>query len=160
MANEIVATVKKEETAVQRFINSFAAWSMRWVPDSMVFVLALSIIVFFMAWGLTEHGPVELVNDWVKGFWALLTFAMQMCLLMITGFAVADSRWVKQGLVKLVELPKTRVQTVLLYTFFISILWYIHWGIGMMAGIIMGREIALRKKGMGIHYPEIIFMHK
>lgn len=143
----------EKETFFSRLITSFAAWSTRWVPDSMVFVLALSIIVFFMALGLTPHGPVQLVDDWVKGFWVLLTFAMQMSILMITGYAVADSRHVKRGLRKLVALPGTKTQTVLLYAFFISILWYIQWGIGMMAAIIMGREIAVTKRGMGIHYP-------
>lgn len=68
------------------FISRFSEWSLRWIPDSMVFVLVLSVVVYFMALGLTKSGPIEIVDHWVKGFWVLLTFAMQMCVLMITGF--------------------------------------------------------------------------
>lgn len=145
--------VNDRETLFSRIITSFARWSTRWVPDAMVFVLALSVVVFFLAWGLTPHGPVQLVDDWVKGFWVLLTFAMQMSLLMITGFAVADSKYVKVLLKRLVALPKTRAQTILMYAFVISVFWYIHWGLGMMLAIVLGREIVLTKRGLGIHYP-------
>jgi short-chain fatty acids transporter len=144
---------KTDRSHLSKFIESFSKWSIRWIPDSMVFVLALSLICFFLSWGLTPHGPIQLVDDWIKGFWALLTFAMQMCLLMITGFTVADSKYVKSGIRKLVDWPKTKTGTILSFAFFTGVLWYIHWGIGMMTGIIMGREIAVRKKGMGIHYP-------
>jgi len=34
------------------------------------------------------------------------------------------------------------------------IMWF-HWGIGLMVGIIMGRAIAVKKRGMKIHYPFI-----
>jgi short-chain fatty acids transporter len=135
--------------------NAFADWSVRWVPDSMVFVLLLTVLVFFMGWGLTPHGPAQLIDDWVKGFWKLLTFAMQMSILIVTGFAIAESKYVKRGLVKIISIPKTRVQTVLFFAFTIGVVGYVHWGIGMMAGIVMGREIALKKKGLGIHYPFI-----
>jgi short-chain fatty acids transporter len=137
------------------FIYAFARWSVRWIPDSMVFVLVLSFATFFLSWGLSNHGPIQLVNDWTKGFWVMLTYAMQMCLILITGFTVADSRLVKIGLRKIVDLPKTKTQTILMFSFITGILWWLHWGIGMMASLIMGREIAVRKRGMGIHYPLI-----
>jgi short-chain fatty acids transporter len=57
----------------------------------MVFVLVLSVLVYVAALGLTPSGPLQVIDYWVQGFWVLLTFAMQMCLLMITGFVVADS---------------------------------------------------------------------
>ena len=93
---------------VSNFIISFSEWSLRWVPDSMVFVLGLSVAIYIMAWALTPHGPIELVNDWVKGFWVLLTFSMQMCILMITGFTVADSKLIRRGITWMVSLPQTR----------------------------------------------------
>lgn len=135
------------------FIVGFSEWSVRWIPDSLVFVFALTFIVFFAAWGLTKHGPIELIDDYVKGFWVLLTFAMQMCVLMVTGFAVADSKPVKKAISALVDWPQTKTSVVLMYCFITAFLWWFHWGIGMMVAIIMGREIAVRKRGLGIHYP-------
>ncbi len=144
-----------EKSLLARFVTWFSAWSVRWIPDSMVFVMVLSMVAFFMAWGLTGHGPVQLVDDWVKGFWVLLTFAMQMSVLMITGFAVADSRPVKTGIRKLVDWPQTRRSTVLMFIVVSLAVWWLHWGVGMMLSIVMGREIVVRKRGLGIHYPFI-----
>ncbi|MGO9136597.1 MAG: short-chain fatty acid transporter [Syntrophales bacterium] len=148
-------TPKEKETILSRLTGGLANWALRWIPDAMIFALALTVIVFLAAWGLTSHGPVQLVDDWVKGFWVLLTFAMQMSLLMITGFTVADSKYVKRGLIRLVDFPKTKTQVIVFFSLFIGILYYLHWGVGMMAAIIMGREFAVRKRGLGLHYPFI-----
>ena len=133
-------------------IDSFTKWSVRWIPDSWVFVLAITVIVYFLALIMTDRGPLQLVNDYQKGFWALLTFAMQMALLMITGFAVAESAPVKKLLLRLIDIPQTAVTTLLMFTLVSGFLWWMHWGIGMMTAIVMGREIAVRKRGLGIHY--------
>jgi len=92
MSNPQGSTSQTEKSAIAKFVTWFSSWSIRWIPDSMVFVLILTIIAYLMALSLAKHGPIELIDDWVKGFWVLLTFAMQMCILMITGFAVADSK--------------------------------------------------------------------
>jgi len=105
---KISSIPEKEKGILARFIAWFSNWSVRWIPDSMVFVFVLTIIAYLMALSLTQHGPIQLVDDWVKGFWTLLTFAMQMCMLMITGFAVADSKPIKNVIRRLVDIPKTR----------------------------------------------------
>lgn len=133
-------------------IDAFTKWSIRWIPDSWVFVLAITIIVYVLALTMTDHGPLQLVADYQKGFWALLSFAMQMCLLMITGFAVAESAPVKKLILRLIDIPQTAATTLLMFTLVSGLLWWMHWGIGMMVAIVMGREIAVRKRGLGIHY--------
>ena len=100
-----------------------------------------------------EARVLALFEDYWKGFWVLLTFAMQMSILMVTGFTVADSKPVKRAIFALIDLPQTPVQTVVMYSLASGVLWWLHWGIGMMIGLIMGREIAVRKRGMGLHYP-------
>ncbi len=143
----------RHKNVTAAFIDSFTEFSLRWVPDSMVFVIILTLGVFLMSWGLTNHGPIQLIDDYAKGFWILLTFSMQMCLLLVTGFAVADSKLVKKGITALIDWPKTRTSTVLMYIVVSGALWWCHWGIGTMASIIMGREIAIRKQNLGLHYP-------
>jgi len=138
------------------FITRLSEWSLRYVPDSMVFVLSLTILVYFMAWGLTDSGPLKIVDHWLQGFWVLLTFAMQMCVLMITGYVVADSKQVKAILKRIAQVPKTPVQAVMMFTAIVGVLWWIHWGIGMMAGIMLGRQIAVFQKGKGLHYTALV----
>ena len=125
------------------------------MPDSMVFVLALTVIVFLMALGLTSSSALDLVNDYGNSFWLLLTFSMQLSILMVTGFVVADSRPVKAGLIWLLSIPKTAKGTMVLFCVVVGIVSWFHWGIGSMVAMIMGRELAVRKRGLGIHYPFI-----
>lgn len=147
------ASAPEHSSAFTRFIEWFSVWSIRWIPDAMVFVLILSLVVFCMAWGLTTHGPAQLVKDWVGGFWALLTFAMQMCVLMITGFCVADSKPVRRAITAFVTMFDSPKKAIICYTLLVCFIWWLHWGVGMMVSIIMGRELCARNKGLGLHYP-------
>ncbi len=148
------AKMNTEHTsAFTRFVEWFSVWSVRWIPDSMVFVLLLTLVIYLMGLGLTDHGPIQLIDDWVKGFWALLTFAMQMSVLMITGFVLADSKPVRKAITKFVTSFTSARSAIICYALLIGFVWWLHWGIGLMVGIIMGRELAARNKGMGLHYP-------
>ena len=137
------------------FVEWFSAWSVRWIPDAMVLVLSLTVIAFFTSWALTDHGPYELMHDWVKGFWGLLSFAMQMCLTMVTGFCVADSKPMRKLITRFVTMFTSARQAVFWFTVLVCFTWWLHWAVGMMLGIIMGRELAARNRGMGLHYPLI-----
>lgn len=150
MSNQV--TEKKHKSIVDKFTE----WSMSWVPDSMVFVLSLTVIVFVLAICLTERSPVELVDDYAKGFWVLLTFAMQLSLLMLTGFVVVESNIVKNKLVKIIEIPKTATSSIIMYCVLVGIFSWLHWGMGYMLAIVLGREIAIRKRGIGIHYSLLV----
>ncbi|MBP2642976.1 MAG: atoE [Firmicutes bacterium] len=154
--NNIGNQANEKKDVLANIIDKFTEWSLNWIPDSMVFVVLLTLIVFGMGWGLTSHGPFQLILDYNKGFWALLTFAMQLCLLMITGFVVAESKPVKFLIVRLVDLPKSAASTIVMYIVVAGFTSWLHWGVGMMLGIVMGREIAVRKRGLGLHYPFLV----
>lgn len=153
MADISLAKSPPEKTRLSGFVDGFTEWSLNWVPDSMVFVLVLTVIVYGLAIAVTNHGPLQLIDDYAKGAWVLLSFSMQMSLLLITGFAVADAKIVKNAIIAFISWPKTRTGTVLLYIITCSVLWWAHWGIGTMASIIMGREIAARRGDLKLHYP-------
>lgn len=138
--------------------NKFIEWSLNWIPDSMVFVLILTAIVFILALIFTNRGAWTLVDDYAKGFWQLLTFAMQMCIMMVTGFVIADAKPVKRLIIKLINWPKTIPSTIIMFALITGVVSWIHWGMGLMLTIIMGKEIAVRKRGLGMHYPFIVAM--
>jgi short-chain fatty acids transporter len=56
-------------------------------------------LTFALAMGLTRSGPLDCVRFWGDGFWELLSFAMQMTLIMVSGYMVAVSRPVDRLLV-------------------------------------------------------------
>jgi short-chain fatty acids transporter len=137
-------------------MNKFIQFSLDWIPDSMVFVLLLTLIVFLLAFGCTDSSAWKLVDDYAKGFWQLLTFSMQMCIMMVTGFVISDAPPVKKLIIKLINLPKTPTATIIMFALVTGVVSWIHWGMGLMLTIIMGKEIALRKRGQGIHYAYIV----
>ena len=103
-----------------------------------------------------RHGVWQLVDDYAKGFWTLLTFSMQMSIMMVTGFVIADAPPVKKLIIKLINLPKSVPATIVMFALVCGVVSWIHWGMGLMLTIIMGKEIAIRKKGRGIHYAYIV----
>jgi len=116
-------------------------------------VLILTFIVVVAALGLTKSSMFQLINWYADSFWILLTFAMQLCILMITGFVVADSKLVKRGIVAALDYPKTAKGTIAMFCLVGGAVAWVHWGVGLMFCMIMGRELAVRKRGLGIHYP-------
>lgn len=133
-------------------VDKFTEWSMKWVPDSMVFVLVLTVIIFVLALMIRDHGPLQLLDDYAQGFWVLLTFSMQLTLLMLTGFIVVESNLVKKGMVRLIDIPKTVSTTLIMYCMLVAIFSWLHWGMGYMLAMLLGREIVIRKKGIGLDY--------
>ncbi|MCZ6612335.1 MAG: TIGR00366 family protein, partial [Planctomycetota bacterium] len=73
----------------------------RTCPDPFILAIALTLLtgVLVMAFGgsTLSDGTVvggtlfDAIRFWQDGFWELLTFSMQMCLILITGHALASS---------------------------------------------------------------------
>ena len=59
--------------------------------DSFIFALILTLIAAVWALFAVDAGPVKIAEAWYKGFWILLKFAMQMVLILATGYAIALS---------------------------------------------------------------------
>jgi short-chain fatty acids transporter len=154
MAN-VGSEIMPKKGGTSNIIDKFTEWSLNWVPDSMVFVLILTFIVFVVALVLTKSGVFDLINFYAASFWLLLTFSMQLCILMVTGFVVADSPQVKRAIIALLDWPKTAKSAIAMYCLVGGAVAWLHWGVGLMFLIIMGKELAVRKRGLGIHYPLI-----
>ena len=86
--------------------SAFDKWARKWMPDPMLFAILLTFVTYILGLIFTQTGPFEMIKHWYKGFWALLTFGMQMCLILVTGHALATSKIVRSGIEKLAEIPK------------------------------------------------------
>jgi short-chain fatty acids transporter len=119
-------------------------WTERYIPDALVIVWILSIITFIMAliWG--DVGPAKAVQAWGKGFWILLTFGMQMCLIMMTGYILACSPPVRRlldGLSGLAnkEKPWQAIMTMALFSMIIA---WVNWGLSLIGSAMLALYIA------------------
>ena len=75
----------KNETPITKMGNVLLRFSLKYMPDASIFAVALTFIAFGLGIALTDQGPMQMVQNWYKGFWELLGFSMQMALIVITG---------------------------------------------------------------------------
>jgi len=123
--------------------GGLTAWTERWIPDALVIVWILTIVTLIMAllWGKVSLGGA--VMAWGKGFWVLLAFAMQMCLIMMTGYIVACSpplRWVLNGLSGWPNREKPW-QAIMVMALFSMIIAWINWGLSLIGSAMLALYI-------------------
>jgi short-chain fatty acids transporter len=116
----------------------------RYLPDAYIFAVLLTLIVFVMGLFMTGSSPIDMVEYWGNGFWDLLAFAMQMSLIVVTGYVLANTPLIKRALEKTSALAKTPVQAIILVTFVGLIGSLINYGFGLVVGALMAIQIAKR----------------
>ncbi|MGM0558005.1 MAG: short-chain fatty acid transporter [Myxococcota bacterium] len=150
---------------MKRFGQKLSDLSERFVPEP--FVLALLLTVFTLIVGVVFGEAVnslpvgERFAALADGFYAdfygtgLMKFALQMCIVLITGHALALSEPV-QALIsrftRFAQGPKAAVVVVSVVACLASL---IQWGLGAIAGAFMAREMgrSFAEQGKPVHYP-------
>lgn len=125
---------------INKLLMFFVNLMQKYLPDPFTIAWLITLVVFAMAIGLTDTTPLKAVTYWGSSFFDILSFAMQMTLVVVTGYALAVSRIVHSGLKALVKIPKTPVQTVLFIAFASMVLYYLNWGLGLIAGALLAKE--------------------
>lgn len=120
----------------------------RWLPDAFIFAIILTIITFVLSWITTAQGPLQLVNHWGDGVWSLLSFTMQMALVLVLGNAFASSKPVKRVLRSIASIANTPTQAIMLVSFVSALACWLNWGFGLIVGALLARELARRVKGV------------
>ncbi|MEW5701615.1 MAG: TIGR00366 family protein [Candidatus Zixiibacteriota bacterium] len=131
---------------LERAAAGLTRFSVRWVPNSFIIACLLTLIVFAAAITLTPTGIFTCVNYWGDGFWSLLSFAMQMCLIVFTGYIVAVSTPVRRLLVAVARIPKGPKSAILTMTILSLALAWIHWGLSIVGAALMVRFIAAQRR--------------
>ncbi|WP_135852354.1 short-chain fatty acid transporter [Halorussus salinus] len=141
-------------TAIQRLGARISEHVERWMPSPFLFAIILSYVVFGGGLSL-GNGPAEMVGFWYDGFWSLLTFAMQMVLILVTGYALAYHPWVQRAIGWLTSLPNDGKQAVVLVGVLSMVVAWIHWGLGLIAGAVIAREMGRQahERDISVHYP-------
>ncbi len=121
----------------------FSRWSERWVPEPFVLALALTLIT--LLGGLALLGSLGAVfQGWFDGFSStpLLAFALQMCLILVTGQALAASPPIQRLVRVVARWPKHTPQAAGLVAVIACITGLIQWGLGAVVAAFVVREIA------------------
>ena len=135
----------------KRFTNACVSLVQKWLPDALLFAIILTIISFLAGMGFTGQGPLDMIKHWGNGFWGLLAFTMQMALVIVTGYVLADTKPVGKVLDKLAGLPKTPTMAIWFISFITFFATFINWGFGLVIGPLLAKRVA--KKVRGLDYP-------
>jgi short-chain fatty acids transporter len=147
-----------------RALSNFAG---RYVPDPFAIAVLLTLVTFIVAGVATEHGPAALLGFWggrlsgdtvlpaEMGFWRLLGFGMQMCLILVTGYALASAPAVRRVIHALAEAPKTPARAIALTALVAMAAALINWGLGLIVGALLARDVgrSAARRGLPVHYP-------
>lgn len=152
MARE--TTTVSKGSFITRMGNSCLRFSLKYMPDASIFAVVLTIIALILGITLAKQTPVQMIGHWGKGFWEQLAFAMQMALIVVTGSAIANSPIVKKGIRRLASIPKSSKHAVWMVTFVSVLVSYLHWGLSLIVGALLAKEIAkqLRIKKIPFEY--------
>ncbi|WP_136249032.1 short-chain fatty acid transporter [Halomonas borealis] len=114
----------------------------RYLPDPYIFVLLLTVIAAAAAIAVERQTPLAVLRFWGDGFWNLLTFSMQMLLVLVTGYMLASSPPVKRLLRRLAGLAHNPGAAIVLVTLVSLAASWVNWGFGLVVGALFAKELA------------------
>jgi short-chain fatty acids transporter len=115
------------------------------MPDPYVFAVLLTFLGALMAWKFAPNAtPISIVAAWYAGVFTIFTFAFQMVIMLVAGYALATSPIVHKGLAKVASLATNPMSAVSLTLFVSLIASWLNWGLGLVTAALLAREVAKR----------------
>jgi len=133
---------------LRRISDFFVALVHRYMVDPLIFAILLTFAAFLLALLVGNACLHNLFAFWGMGVFNLLSFAMQMVLILVTGFAVAKSRAVGLLLERVASLPKTKGQAVVVVFLGSAIASLVNWGLGLVVGAFLAKRVTRNCKGV------------
>lgn len=137
----------------------------RTAPDPFVLAVLLTVLTAALALVFGDFDgaadgrsrAVYLLDAWRAdtGLWRFLAFGMQMCLVLVTGHALASSRPVGALLARLAGVPRSAGQAAAVVGLVACVFGLVNWGLGLIVGALLARDVAraLERRGVRAHYP-------
>ena len=132
----------------------------RIVPDPFVIAILLTLLtaVASLVWG--DYGGESqfegLIDSWSNsksGLWALLAFAMQMCLILVTGYALATTSFVRRCIDSIADIPQSTASAAAIVGFIACVAGLVNWGLGLIVGALLAREVgfSMQRRSIPCH---------
>jgi len=141
-------------SALWRLSKKFQFAADKLIPDSFVFCLILTFIVFVLGLLLTKTGPIDMVMHWYNGLWTQMTFAFQMAFMVVTCAVCAKSHQAKKVLKIIASIPKTPAGAMILLMGFGYASSFVNWAFCTVVTPILAMQLSKQIKGL--HFPMMI----
>ena len=135
---------------LERLAQLLTRYSTRWVPDSFVIAALLTLLVAAVAAPVMTEPAWRLAVYWGDGFWSFIPFTLQMCMVILTGYMVADAPPVRRLLARLAAAPRTPRAAIALTALVSMGLAWLNWGLSIIASAMLARRIG--RRGLGVDY--------
>jgi short-chain fatty acids transporter len=128
-----------------RIAERLGRWTERWVPSAFTIAVLLTALTWVLATAWAGASPEAALKAWGGGFWELLSFSMQMALVMFTGHLLALTSPVQKLLEAVASLAKSgRGAVVLMAVASMGLAW-VNWGLSIVASAMLVRFVAKRQ---------------
>lgn len=134
----------------------FSRFAKKYLPDALIFAMILTLLTFVLGIVIQKKSPIDMIIYMGDGFWALLAFAMQMCLVLMTGHILAQTKPMALILKTIAKAADTPFKAVALACVVMIVTSYLNWGFGLIFTSLLAIEIARNMKGKGLHYPLLV----
>lgn len=140
----------------------------RTAPDPFVLAVLLTVVAGLLAFTLGDFPALPdgasrsawLLDAWrgSQGLWAFLAFSMQMCLILVTGHALAASRPMRRAIDAVATLPRSAPAGAAMIGLIAAALGLVNWGLGLISGALLARAVgrSLHARGVRAHYPLLV----
>ena len=123
-----------------------SAFFERWFPDA--FALALVAVGIVFAASTAVSGSMAQSAQWFgAGFWDLVTFTMQMTLIIVTGYAVATAPPVYAVIRRMAGIPRNGRSAAAFVGLFSMLASLISWSFSLIFSGLLAREVTHRVRG-------------
>jgi short-chain fatty acids transporter len=135
-----------DSTPLARLGLRLSAWFEKWFPDAFALALA-AVAIVFVASLLAGSSVLDTAQRFGAGFWDLVTFTMQMSMIVVTGYAVATAPPVYRVIRWLARLPTTGPGAAAYVGLFSMLSSLVSWSFSLIFSALLAREVAQRVRG-------------
>lgn len=135
-------------------VQFIATFFEKYLPSSLSIAVGLNIFVGLLVWIFVDVSLPILLENWKNGLFNLLAFSMQMTLIFVCGYTIAQSAVVKKCLIRVVDSLRSPTKALVGVFLIASLAALLNWGLGLVVGAILAREIGERNKKL--HYPLVV----
>jgi short-chain fatty acids transporter len=145
MTETSVVQETKKQSVLGRVTAFFVYLFENIMPDPYVFAVLLTFLGALMAWKFAPNAtPTSIVAAWYAGVFTIFTFAFQMVIMLVAGYALATSPFIHKALARVASLATTPMSAVSLTLFVSLIASWLNWGLGLVTAALLAREVAKR----------------
>nr|WP_174505843.1 TIGR00366 family protein [Acinetobacter sp. Marseille-Q1620] len=137
--------MSSSENILQKFAIRVSDWSEKWFPDSYIFALLGVVIVSIASFSIGAPAK-DVALAFGDGFWSLIPFTLQMCMLIVVGYVVSVSKPVELLINKLAQIPNSGTGAIVLVatvSLFISL---INWAMSTVLTALLVIALSKRKE--------------